>query len=101
MVLNRIQSMRLIMSRYRLINIDRPRRTCVLDTLAKHLRKDLAGDRGSSMAAVSCVLDQHGDRDLRLVVGCKPDKPRAIQPLCLAVHGLVVLRRASLARDAQ
>src|SRR5438045_9140731 len=95
------QSMRLIMSRYRLIGIDRLRRMVVLDALPKYLRKNLAGNRRCRVAFVGCVFNQHGYGDLRLVVGCEPDKPRAIQPLRFAVDDPIVLRRACFARHAQ
>src|ERR1035441_2921861 len=97
---NSTQSMRLIISRYRLIKVGCPRRTCVLDTLAENLRKNLARDLSSRVAAVFRVFDQYGDRDLWLVVGCEPDKPRAIQALRLAVHGLVVFRGTRLPATA-
>src|ERR1039458_9925515 len=98
---NSTQSMRLIISRYRLIKVGCPRRTCVLDTLAENLRKNLARDLSSRVAAVFRVFDQYGDRDLWLVVWCEPDKPRAIQALRLAVHGLVVFRGTRFARHRQ
>src|ERR1035437_7989748 len=98
---NSTQSMRLIISMYRLIGIDRLRGTRVLGGLSKRLRENLTGDGGRRVAAFFRRLNQHGYRDLRLVVGCEPDKPCAVQPLRLAVDDLVVLRCACFASHAQ
>src|SRR6266404_1825973 len=101
MAANSTQSMRLIISMYRLIGIGRLRGARVLYALSKHLGENLAGNGRCRMAFVCCVFNQHGYGDLWLVVGCEPDKPRASQPLRLAIDDLVVLRRAGLACHAQ
>src|ERR1017187_2166384 len=98
---NSTQSMRLIISMYRLIGIDRLRGTRVLGGLSKRLRENLAGDGGRRVAAFFRRLNQHGDRELWLVVRCESDKPRALQALRLAVANRVLLRCARLARHAQ
>src|ERR1017187_8278250 len=95
------QSMRLIISTYRLIGISCLRRTRILGGFSKRLRENLAGDGGRRVTAFFGRLNQHGDCELRLVVRCESDKPRALQALRLAVDHRVVLCCARLARDAQ
>ena len=80
MALNSTQSIRLIISKYRLIKIFPGPAGPVSWILWPNIcAKTFPGNRAPPCGCRCRVLDQHGDRDLRLVVRREPDKPRTIQ----------------------